>query len=209
MKIILTSKAFGDMEATSSIFSQINKDVSALKVLLIATPCLPYGPEKYLNELIACGFKSENIIVFDHEAADNCCDLDIDIVYVTGGNTFTGLKLIKDCNFDKEIIKYINNGVTYVGRSAGAHIATKNIRHVLEFDSNDIGTTDFEGLGLIDGILVCHYDDSREETYNRLIYEGEYNVYSLTNQEILVYDGNEIKKISPSNVKHEDKHFSI
>ena len=208
MKIILTSKTFGDMEATNSVFNQINKDVSLLKVLLVATPCLPYGPEKYLNELIACGFKSENIIIFNHEAANNYCGLNIDIVYVTGGNTFTGLKLIKDCNFDKEIIKYINNGVIYIGRSAGAHIATKDIRHVLEFDSNDIEITDFEGLGLIDGILVCHYDDNRKETYNRLIEEKEYNVYSLTNQEILVYDGVEIKKISPSNIKLEDTHFS-
>jgi aminoglycoside/choline kinase family phosphotransferase len=29
----------------------IDKDVSLLKVLLVATPCLPYGPEKYFNEL--------------------------------------------------------------------------------------------------------------------------------------------------------------
>ena len=208
MKIILTSKAFGDKEATQSIFSLMDKDVSLLKVLLVATPCLPYGPEKYLNELINCGFKSENIIVFNHEMANDYCNLDIDAIYVTGGNTFTGLKLIKECNFDKEIIKYINNGVTYIGRSAGSHIASRNIEHVLEFDSNDIGATDFDGLGLIDGILVCHYDDSRVETFNKLVSDKKYNVYSLTNQEILVYDGVEIKKITPSNVKFEGSHFN-
>ena len=208
MRIILTSKAFGDNEATQSIFCQIDKDVSLLKVLLVATPCLPYGPEKYLNELIACGFNSENIIVFNYEAANDYCNLDIDVIYVTGGNTFTGLKLIKDCGFDKEIIKYVNKGVIYIGRSAGSHIASKNIEHVLEFDSNDIGTSDFDGLELIDGILVCHYDDSRKETYDRLIREKKYNVYSLTNQEILVYDGAEIKKISSSKNKAEKPHYS-
>lgn len=200
MKVILTSKVFGDKQATDNFLDNIDKDISLLKVLLVATPCLPYGPEKYFNELIACGIKRENVVIFNHEEPRKYCDLDIDIVYVTGGNTFTGLKLVKDSGFDKEIIKYVNNGVIYVGRSAGAHIATKNIKHVLEFDLNEIGTTDYEGIGLVDGILVCHYNAEREGCYNRLINENKYNVYSLTNQEILVYDGIEIKKICPSNI---------
>ena len=194
MKIILTSKVFGDKYATDKVFSQLNKDVSHLKVLLVATPCLPYGPEKYLNELIDCGIKNDNIIIFNHKEPKMYCNLDIDVIYVSGGNTFTGLKLIKDSRFDKEIIKYVNNGVIYIGRSAGSHIATNNIEHVLEFDSNDIGTNDYDGLGLVDCILVCHYDTGRKNYYNRLIDENEYDVYSLTNQEILIYDGIEIKK---------------
>ena len=92
------------------------------------------------------------------------------------------------------IIIIINNGIIYIGRSAGAHIATNNIKHVLEFDSNDIGTNDYDGLGLVDCILVCHYDTERKNCYDRLINESGYNVYSLTNQEILIYDGMEIKK---------------
>jgi dipeptidase E len=195
MKIILTSKAFGDKDATNNILNQINKKVSLLKVLLVATPCLPYSPEKYLNELIGYGFKKDNIIIFNHEEPNEYFDLDIDVVYVTGGNTFTGLKLIKDSGFDKEIIKYIEKGSIYIGRSAGAHIATNSIKHVLEFDSNDVGITDYDGLGLVDCILVCHYNDERKECYNRLIHENKYNIYSLTNQEILIYDGFEIKKI--------------
>ena len=200
MKIILASQVFGDKVATDNVLNKINKDVSSLKVLLVATPCLPYGPEKYLSELIECGFKRENIVIFNYEEPNKYCDLEIDIVYVTGGNTFTGLKLIKDSGFDKEIIKYVNKGIVYIGRSAGAHIVTNNIKHVLEFDLNDIGTQDYEGLGLVDCILVCHYSEKRKECYNRLVKENNYKVYSLTNQEILVYDGIEIKKICPSNI---------
>ncbi len=195
MKIILTSKVFGNEYATNNTLKLLNRDVSHLKVLLVATPCLPHGPEKYLNELIDYGFKSDNIIIFNHKEPKKYCNLNIDVVYVTGGNTFTGLKLIKDSGFDKEIIKYVNNGVIYIGRSAGSHIATNNIEHVLEFDSNDIGTNDYDGLKLVDCILVCHYDTGRKNCYNRLIDENEYDVYSLTNQEILVYDGVEIKKV--------------
>lgn len=194
MKLILTSKAFKNPDITDSIMKHFDKDISNLKLLLVATPCLPYGPEKYLNELLVSGFKNENIIVFNHEKFDDYSNLDIDAIYVTGGNTFTGLKTIKESGFDKAIIDYVNNGVTYIGRSAGTHIATKNIKHVLEFDSNDVGLTDFDGLGLLDGVVVCHYDADREKCYTNLVSENKCNVYTLTNEEILIKDGETIQK---------------
>ena len=190
MNIVLSSKVFGDDIATKKLKDIIDKNFNKLRVLLIATPCLPYGPEKYLNELLEHGFCKENIIVFNHEDAANYKNLNIDIVYVTGGNTFTGLKLIKECGFDKEIVNYINKNIIYIGRSAGAHLITKNIEHILDFDSNDVGLCDYNALGILDGILICHYDNTREEVYKRLLKNGKYNVYKLTNQEILhITDG--------------------
>jgi len=194
MKMILSSQVFNDLEATNKIHKLIDKKFDELKVLLIATPCLPYGPEKYYEELILNGFKEQNIIIFEHKKPQEYKDLDIDLIYVTGGNTFTGLKLIKECNFDKEIKKYLDKGVTYIGRSAGAHIVTKNIEHILNFDSNDVSLSDYDGLGLFDGILVCHYSVKRKELYEQLIKENKYKVYSLTNQEILVIEDAAVNK---------------
>lgn len=188
MKVILSSKVFGDIEATKKLKMVLDKKFCELKVLLIATPCLPYGPEKYMGELVNNGVKNENIIVFNHENSMNYANLDIDVVYVTGGNTFTGLKLLKESGFDSEIIKYLNNGVTYIGRSAGSHIASKNVEHVLEFDTNDIGLIDFNAIGLFDGILVCHYDSNRKICYDNLVNDNKYNVYKLTNQEIMIIE---------------------
>lgn len=162
--------------------------------MLIATPCLPYGPEKYYNELIANNFKKENIIVFDYKNTKDYEDLEIDLIYVTGGNTFTGLKLIKESKFDKQIKKYLEKGVIYLGRSAGAHITTKNIEHILNYDSNDVGLSDFTGLDLFDGILICHYCEDRINFYKQLVKENKYKVYSLTNQEILVIEDNIVNK---------------
>ena len=195
MNVILSSKIFGDDIATKKLKNIIDKNFDELKVLLISTPCIPYGPEKYLNELLEKGFKKENIIVFDYKNASNFKDLNIDIIYVTGGNTFTGLKLIKECGFDKEIIKYINNNVTYIGRSAGSHLVTKNVEHILEFDSNNVGLEDYNSIGLLDGILICHYDKSREEIYNKLLSNGKYNVYTLTNHELLHITNSKVEKI--------------
>lgn len=194
MKMILSSQIFGNLEATEKIHQFLGKSFEQLRVLLVSTPCLPYGPEKYYDELLMNGFKEENIIVFEHKNMQEYKDLAIDLIYVTGGNTFTGLKLIKESKFDKEIKKYLNNGVIYIGRSAGAHLVTKNIEHVLSFDSNEIGLSDYNGLGLFDGILVCHYSEKRTEIYEKLKKENKYKVYSLTNQEILVVEDNIINK---------------
>jgi len=49
MKIILSSKVFGDLEATNKVRKCIGKSFEELKVLLIATPCLPYGPENIIT----------------------------------------------------------------------------------------------------------------------------------------------------------------
>ena len=195
MKLILTSRVFGDLFATIKTLNELDMDITEAKVLLIATPLLPYeGPNNVIESLTYCGFNRKNIIVFNHKKPEKYSNLDIDIIYVTGGNTFTGLKLLKDSGFDKEIINYVNNGVTYIGKSAGAHIATKNIEHVLEFDPNEIGLTDFEGLGLYDGVLVCHYSEYRKDCYSRLLKEGKYNVCTLTDQDILCVENSLVKK---------------
>ncbi len=196
MKLILTSRVFGDAIATEKVLNELNMDISKAKILLIATPRLPYeGPESSFESLVYWGFKEENIVIFDHNKAEEYCNLDIDIIYVTGGNTFTGLKLLKECRFDKEIIKYINNGVIYLGKSAGSHIVSKNIEHVIGFDPNEVGLTDFEGLGLFNGILVCHYSDERKPCYDRLLSEKKYPVYTLTDQDMIVYDDSLVKKL--------------
>ena len=109
--------------------------------------------------------------------------MNIDVVYISGGNTFKTMKRIKDCGFDKEIIKYVKGGAVYIDGSAGAHIASKNIEHVSAFDSVPEEMTDFNGLGLFNGIFICHYTDDRKAIYDELKSQGKYNVIALTNDE--------------------------
>ena len=129
------------------------------------------------------GFIGENVTVFDYYNADKFSDLNIDVVYISGGNTFKTMKRIKDCGFDKEIIRYVKDGAIYIGGSAGAHIASKNIEHVSAFDSVPEEMTDFNGLGLFNGIFICHYTDDRKAIYDELKSQGKYNVITLTNDE--------------------------
>ena len=57
-------------------------------------------------------------------------NLDIDVIYISGGNTFGTLKLIRDSGFNKAIVDYVQKGVIYIGGSMGAHIAHISQSHV-------------------------------------------------------------------------------
>lgn len=132
------------------------------------------------------GFTRDNIAVFDYYDAQQFVGLDLDIIYISGGNTFATLKRIKDCGFDKEIIRYVMSGVIYIGGSAGAHIASQNIEHIAAFDPVPEGMSDFNGLGLFDGILICHYTEERKALYDKLASDGKYKIYTLTDEDSLV-----------------------
>ena len=96
------------------------------------------------------------------------------------------LQRIRNAGFDKEIKNYIERGVIYIGGSAGAHIATKDITHVKEFDLVPEDMIDFKGLDLFDGILICHYTEERKEILDKLKNCSKHKVFSLTNDESIV-----------------------
>ena len=191
MKVILTSKGFENIKVFNKIKKQLNIEIDKVRMLVIPIARKGrYNKEKYMKDYIELGFKEENVYFFDDEHPQEFDDLDIDIIYVCGGNTFELKHYLKKSGFEKNIYSYLNKGVTYIGASAGSHIATKSIKHVLEFDENTINEKDMSGLNLYDGILICHYDSNRREYYNKLIAENE-KVETLTDDEIMYLNDNE------------------
>jgi len=153
-----------------------------------------YKKKKYLDDYISIGFKEENIYFFNDEEPEKYRNLNLDLIYVCGGNTF----LLKDClnksDFEKDIIEYVNNGVAYLGASAGTHIATKSIEHVKYFDDNEVNIRDFNGLNLYPWIVICHYNDTRKKIYEEL--KTKYDkVETISDNEILYNKNNEWIKI--------------
>lgn len=203
MKLILSSCDFINDNSRKVIND--NVDVANSKVLFIpnekATKEL-INSDKYYKRLYKDGFTENNIYIFDEENANQFINLDIDVIYVGGGNTFATLKKIKDCGFDKYIINYINNGVIYIGGSCGAHIVTKNIEHLLDLDNNYCNLDGYNGLGLLDGIIIPHFNEvdyepeKRMELYNKLITENKYKVYTLTNSESIIVNNDIIEIIN-------------
>lgn len=192
MDLILSSRDFRNDTSRNCIIDNLNTPIEECRLLFIPNEKATYEAihsEKYYSRIQEFGFRWENIFVFDYFNTDNYCSLKIDAIYVSGGNTFQTLDRLRECGFDKAIINYVKSGVTYIGGSAGAHIVTQNIEHVLQYDTNPTGMTSFDGLGLFDGIMICHYSDERRAHFEKLISEGKYKVYALTDEDsIVVHD---------------------
>ncbi|MBQ9013762.1 MAG: Type 1 glutamine amidotransferase-like domain-containing protein [Bacilli bacterium] len=185
MKLFLTSTVFLNTDVTKKVFSKINKNIKDCKVLFIPNEKATYeklDSNKYINRVINWGFSKENIYVFDERYIDKYKNLDIDILTISGGNTFATLKKIRDCKFDKVIIDYVKNGVIYIGGSCGSHIVTKNIKHVEKYDDNYVDLKDYSALDLFDGLLICHYNKQRKKDYEEI---KEENVVKLSDEEVL------------------------
>ncbi len=189
MHLILTSCDFQNYNSKKSIVDNLKMPIEKCRVLFIPNEKASMQniqSELYYDRVETFGFERQNINVFNYYNSKPYWDLDIDAIYISGGNTFRTLDRIKKCGFDKAILNYVNKGVTYIGGSAGTHIVTKNIEHVLQFDDNESGITDFNGLGLFDGIIFCHYTDERKNYYEKALSEGKYNVYTLRDEECIV-----------------------
>lgn len=193
MKLILSSCDFLNSNSRKCILDNITKPLYKCKVLFIPNePYLINNLDKYYKRLELDGFKKENLYIYNENESEKFENLDIDLIYIGGGNTFYTLNKIRKKDFDKSIINYLKNGVIYIGGSCGAHIVTSNIEHVLHFDNNFVGIADFDGLNLFKGIIIPHYSKSREYVYQKLLKDNKYKVYSLTDDDSIVVNDNTV-----------------
>ncbi len=188
-KIILSSCDFRNQKSANCIYENLPLPIEKCKVLYFPNEKATEAAiksSKFYNRLSEFGFAKENIYIFNYFTP---CDFDtkieIDVIYISGGNTFGTLKRIRDANADKIILDYVSKGAAYVGGSAGAHIATRSIKHVAKYDIETFELTDTSGIGLFDGILICHYTQDREADYIELCEQGE-NVVKLRDEDFIV-----------------------
>lgn len=189
MKLILSSCDFGHPESAKFIFDHLPKPASNCRILFFpnekaSESSIKSG--KYENRISTFGFQKKNIFIADYFNPAPYYNLDIDAIYISGGNTFGTMKRIRESGLDKAIIDYVQNGVLYIGGSAGAHIASADLSHVAKYDTNTFGLTDFSGLALYRGILLCHYADERKDDYLALVAEGKYMVKTLKDGESIL-----------------------
>ena len=190
MKLILSSCDFKNENSKNKILENLPKPIEQCKVLFIPNEKATLDAIKSgkLHDRVASlGFMKENVLVFNYYAPKDFVGLDIDVIYVSGGNTLKTLHRIRNSVFDKEIINYVKSGVTYIGGSAGAHIVTEDVSHVTTSDPPPEGMHNFSGLALVDGVIICHYSKTRKELYDKLVANGK-KVYTLSDDESLVIE---------------------
>ena len=165
-KIVLTSCGIIESELKAQFYSLLDKDISQIKLLFITIavdgekdPDRTWLKEEY-ETILNLGIKEENIIEYHYE--ENTDFSSYDVIYMIGGNTFYLLKELREKQLDEKIIQAINNGVIYVGSSAGSIILGKTIETALPYDENWVGSEDFIGLNLVDGIIIPHANRKQE-----------------------------------------------
>lgn len=125
-----------------------------------------------------------------------CVDLDLvsnldqySAVFIGGGNTFKLLKEIKDSQFDKKLMDYLNNGGFVYGTSAGSIIFGKDIVSTTYDDENNVGLEDSKGFNLVKGFnICCHYGDGDEA--NTKYKENRIQEYSAPSDVTIALPGN-------------------
>ena len=191
MKLLLSSCDFRNERARSVILSGLSKPIDRCRALFI--PNEKWTAEKlssglYVRRMQEHGFSADNVFIFDPRTPESFLDLPLDAVYVSGGNSFKMLSMLRRCAFDREIIRYVRSGAVYIGGSAGAHLASQSLDHLACYDAPPEGMTDFRGLRLFPGILLCHYSSERRAHYERLLAESHFPVYPLTDEDSIVFE---------------------
>ena len=196
MRLILSSRDFRGSDSRACILQNLPRPINECRVLFLpnekATPeAIARG--KYHSRLAEFGFSRDRITVFDRARPEEFFGQPIDVIYASGGNTFSLLHAVRSGGFDRELARRIRAGAVYIGGSAGAHLVSQSIEHLQAIDPNDAGVTDFRGLGLFRGVLVCHFSPERAALLERLRRESPWPVYALGDGDSLVADAEQIR----------------
>ena len=116
-----------------------------------------------------------------------------DVVLVEGGNTFYLLKAVRESGFDRVVKDLVENGVVYIGSSAGSYIACPSIIMATWSTHNfdRCGIVDFTGMNMVSFLFKAHYAPSMESMVREKMQNLEYPLKILNDgQAILVQDEN-------------------
>jgi len=146
--------------------------------------------ENYKNKVKEAGYKFEEIDI-DGKSQSEIREFfkDKNVIHVEGGNTFFLLKIMKETGFDKIVKELVNNGIVYIGTSAGSYVACPTIEvSSWNPDGKDrFGLTDFSAMNLVPFVLKVHYKDEQEELIKEHMKDCKYNLRILKDgQGILV-----------------------
>lgn len=132
----------------------------------------------------------------------------IDLIFVRGGNTTKLIHLLKKFNQFDKIKNLVENGVLYIGESAGSVLAGSDTEWTLrtepyEFDlKKEYGENALKGYGFVDKLIFVHCSkyrfpftgevegDSNIRIYNDIFYKDYLEDRKLYNKDLYITLGN-------------------
>lgn len=204
MKLLLTSAGIRNNSIAHALKQLVGKDVSAVKVGLIPTAAnVEEGSKDWfvrqLTSLQKYGFGWIDIIDISVEEVDWQKRLEgVDVIFMSGGNTFYLLEQIRKTGFDKWLINNLDTKV-YVGVSAGSIVATPNIAvaGIDDGDENRNNLQDLQGLSLVNIELSPHTNGDVSHEANRAYSETiENELIGLDDESALLVTDDSFEVIS-------------
>ena len=159
--MILTSSLY---ESIGFVKEFLDKNAKSKKILFIPTAA---NVEEYKNYMYLTekafediGYEVDNfdISVFSEKNVKEKLSK-AEIIFISGGNTFYLLQELKRKNLISYLKERIENGLLYIGESAGSVIAAPDIEYASVIDDKTVATEldDYTGLNLVDFYIVPHF----------------------------------------------------
>lgn len=205
-KLFLASFASVSLDLVEEL---LPKPASELKAAFVPTAGDLYEGKEFVyvdrKKLESMGFSVRDIDLKGKQLIDLEQEFkDIDLVLVAGGNTFYLLDHIRKSGFDQLLPRLLNDGVIYVGSSAGSIVCCPTIEGAKKFDDSndapDLGN--YEGLNLCNEVIIPHaqkekYAERIRETIQEMTQKG-FEVETLTDNEAVLINEDEAKVVSIS-----------
>lgn len=203
MKLLLTSAGVTKRSIADSLASLVGKSPSDTKIgyVPIAANAESGNKDWYINQFLNFWRFGYNWIdVIDPTAAGvNWKErlADVDVVFVSGGNTFHLLDQMRKTKFDEWLQKNLETKV-YIGVSAGTIVVTPTIEiaSMPPADPNLPHITDLTGLQFVDFEIEPHCNQERflaVETYAK---QRSSAVYAIDDQSAIIVDNENVTVVS-------------
>ena len=195
--MILTSSLYESIEFVKEF---LDKNTESKKILFIPTAANVEEYKKYMHLTQKAfedfGYEVENfdVSIFSEEIAKEKLS-EAKIVFISGGNTFYLLQELKRKNLITYLKERIENGLLYIGESAGSVIAAPDIEYASVIDDKTVATEldDYTGLNLVDFYIVPHFEEEPfvESSRNTVeLYKDKLDLKLINNKEAILVENN-------------------
>ena len=198
--MILTSSLYESMGIVKKF---LNEKTESKKILFIPTATNVDEYKKYIHLTQKVfedfGYEVENfdISVFSEETVKEKIS-ETKIIFVSGGNTFYLLQELKKKNLISYLRKKIENGLLYIGESAGSVITAPNIEYADIVDDKALATelNDYTGLNLVDFYVVPHFEEEPFVESSRKVvelYKDKLDLKVINNKEVVLVENDDFR----------------
>ena len=198
--MILTSSLYESMGIVKKF---LNEKTESKKILFIPTATNVDEYKKYIHLTQKVfedfGYEVENfdISVFSEETVKEKIS-ETKIVFVSGGNTFYLLQELKKKNLISYLREKIENGLLYIGESAGSVITAPNIGYADIVDDKALATelNDYTGLNLVDFYVVPHFEEEPFVESSRKVvelYKDKLDLKVISNKEVVLVENDDFR----------------